>query len=130
MQLADADDRVAVIRFDTVAEGVGDMGGLQRVGTADDRQQLIQSLQPPDDYFRRGYTRIDLGLQMAMDLLEQSREPGRNQYIVLLTDGEPTHPNGPDGIKPDIADQVDTLRRRRRADVSGGAVQSYSRMSR
>ncbi len=109
VQLADADDRVAVIRFDTAAEGVGAMGGLQRVGTADERQQLIQSLQPPDDYFRRGYTRIDLGLQMAMDLLEQSREPGRNQYIVLLTDGEPTHPGGPDGIKLDIADQVDKL---------------------
>lgn len=110
VQLADADDRVAVIRFDTVAEGVGAMGSLQRVGTADERQQLIQSLQPPDDYFRRGYTRIDLGLQLAMDLLEGAREPGRDQYIVLLTDGEPTHPNGPDAVKADIQDQVNTLR--------------------
>ena len=110
VQLADADDRIAVIRFDTIAEGVGDMGSLQQVGTADDRQQLIRSLQPPDDYFRRGYTRIDLGLQMAMDSLEDAREPGRNQYIVLLSDGEPTHPNGPEGVKADIAVQVDTLR--------------------
>ena len=110
VQLADAADRIAVIRFDTIAEGVGDMGGLQPVGTADNRQQLVQSLQPPDDHFRRGYTRIDLGLQMAMDLLAEAREPGRNQYIVLLSDGEPTHPNGPEGVKADIAQQVDTLR--------------------
>ena len=109
VQLADEDDRMAVIRFDTAAEGVGAMGNLQRVGTDDERQQLVQSLQPPTDYFRRGYTRLDLGLQMAMYLLAQSRESGRNQYIVLLTDGEPTHPGGPAGIKADIAQQVETL---------------------
>ncbi|MFN2203639.1 MAG: VWA domain-containing protein [Caldilineaceae bacterium] len=109
VQLADEDDRIAVIRFDTAAEGVGAMGSLQRVGTDVERQQLIQSLQPPTDYFRRGYTRIDLGLQTAMDLLAQSRESGRNQYIVLLTDGEPTHPGGPEGVKADIARQVETL---------------------
>ena len=57
VQLADAEDRVAVIRFDTVAESVGLMGDLQPVGAGEDRRRLVESLQPPDDYFRRGYTR-------------------------------------------------------------------------
>ncbi len=110
VQLADADDRVAVIRFDSAAEGVGLMGDLQTIGDDENRRRLVESLQPPDDYFRRGYTRLDLGMQLAMDLLANARQPGRNQHILLLTDGEPTHPGGPDQLKADIAAQVDTLR--------------------
>ncbi len=45
-----------------------------------------------------------------MDLLASARQTGRNQYILLLTDGEPTHSAGPDGIKADIAAQVEVLR--------------------
>ncbi len=108
-QLADPEDRLAVIRFDTVAEGVGDLGNLQIIGSESNRQALISSIQPPTDYLRRGYTRLDLGLQMAIDLLEGSKEAGRNQFIVLLTDGEPTHPNGLSSIQQDIAEQVDQL---------------------
>ena len=108
VQLADAEDRVAVIRFDTAAEGVGLMGDLQPVGDDENRRRLVESLQPPDDYFRRGYTRIDLGLQLAMDLLASVRQEGRNQHILLLSDGEPTHPAGPDVIKADITAQVAT----------------------
>lgn len=110
LQLADADDRVAVVRFDTIAEGVGAMGSLQRVGDGANRQQLAATLQPPTDYVPRGYTRIDLGLELALNLIESSREPGRNQYVLLLTDGEPTAPAGSGQQRPRIAELLDTLR--------------------
>src|SRR5690606_1522999 len=40
LQLADDDDRMAVVRFDTIAEGVGALGALQRVGDGANRSQL------------------------------------------------------------------------------------------
>ncbi len=109
LQLADDDDRVAVVRFDTIAEGVGALGGLQRVGSNDNRQQLAATLQPPDDYLPRGYTRMDLGLEQAIQLLEANREPGRSQYVLLLTDGEPTAPGNVPNQESLIAAQLDTL---------------------
>ncbi len=110
IQLADAADRVAVVRFDSQAEGVGNLGVLQQAGTPENRSRLAASLQPPTNYFPRGYTRIDLGLQEAVRLLETAREPGRSQYIVLLTDGEPTQPQGAGRQGPRVAEQVARLR--------------------
>lgn len=90
LQLADAEDRVAVVRFDSDAEGVGELGTLQTVGSQENRGRLIQSLQPPTNYLVRGYTRMDLGLDQAISLLEAARQTGRGQYVLLLTDGEPS----------------------------------------
>lgn len=92
VQLADDTDRVAVVRFDSGAEGVGALGALQPVGPAENRLQLAQSLQPPADYASRGYTRFDLGLEAVANLLQSVHEPGRDQYLLLLTDGEPNQP--------------------------------------
>ncbi|MCB9159382.1 MAG: VWA domain-containing protein [Caldilineaceae bacterium] len=90
LQLADAEDRVAVVRFDSDAEGVGELGTLQTVGSQENRTRLIQSLQPPNNYLVRGYTRMDLGLDQAAALLNDARQTGRGQYVLLLTDGEPS----------------------------------------
>lgn len=92
VHLADADDRIAVLRFDSTAAGVGAMSLLQEVGSAENRRRLAASLQAPDDYTLRGYTRLDLGLQEALRLLEAHGEENRSQYVLLLSDGEPTAP--------------------------------------
>ena len=110
LQLADDDDRLAVVRFDSVAEGVGALGALTRVGDGANRQQLAATIQPPTDYYPRGYTRIDLGLEQAINLLSASREPGRSQYVLLLTDGEPTEQGNVADQKPTIVNQLATLR--------------------
>lgn len=110
IQLADADDRVAVVRFDAGAEGVGAMSTLQPVGPIEGRGALADSLQAPTDYLRRGYTRLDLGLEQAIGLLEPNREPGREQYVLLLTDGEPTEPGGTGNQEEIIREQINTLR--------------------
>lgn len=110
LQLAGDDDRIAVVRFDSTAEGVGQLGALQPVGPLDARRTLANSLIPPTDYLRRGYTRIDLGLQGAINLLDAAREPGRNQYVLLLTDGEPSGPEGFGRQGDAIRAQVNALR--------------------
>ncbi len=110
MQLADEADRIAVLRFDNQAEGVGAAGTLQPVGAGENRRRLTEALQPPDDYFRRGYTRIDLGLQSAIDLLQNARQPGRSQYVLLLTDGEPSQQLGAGDQRERINGEIETLR--------------------
>lgn len=110
LQLAADGDRVAVVRFDSTAEAVGQLGDLQPVGPTDDRRRLADSLNPPTDYLRRGYTRIDLGLQAAAERLAAVREPGRNQYVLLLTDGEPSSPEGFGRQGDAIRTQVTALR--------------------
>lgn len=92
VHLADGADRIAVLRFDSTAGGVGSMSLLQEVGSAENRSRLAASLQSPEDYALRGYTRMDLGLQEALQLLELHGDPNRSQYVLLLTDGEPTAP--------------------------------------
>ena len=109
LQLADDDDRLAVVRFDSVAEGIGALAGLVRVGDGANRSQLAATIQPPTDYLPRGYTRIDLGLELAIQLLQAGREPGRTQYVLLLTDGEPTEPGNALGQKERITAQLATL---------------------
>jgi hypothetical protein len=89
---------------------VGQLGTLQPVGPLAARRTLAGSLVPPTDYLRRGYTRIDLGLQGAINLLDAAREPGRNQYVLLLTDGEPSGPEGFGRQGDAIRAQVNTLR--------------------
>ncbi len=111
LQLADDDDRLAVVRFDSVAEGVGALGALTRVGDGANRQQLAATLQPPTNYMPRGYTRIDLGLEQAINLLAAAREPGRSQYVLFLTDGEPTEPGNVADQRGVIPDQLATLQR-------------------
>ena len=109
LQLADDDDRMAMVRFDNLAEGVGDAGTLQPVGAGENRRRLIEALQPPDDYFPRGYTRIDLGMQSAIEILQNVRQPGRSQYVLLLTDGEPTQPGGSGNQRERINTQIEEL---------------------
>ncbi|MXZ19294.1 MAG: VWA domain-containing protein [Caldilineaceae bacterium SB0665_bin_25] len=92
VHLADSADRIAVLRFDSTAEGVGSMSLLQEVGSAENRSRLAASLQSPEEYALRGYTRMDLGLKEALQLLELHGDPNRSQYVLLLTDGEPTAP--------------------------------------
>ena len=92
VHLADPADRIAVLRFDSTAEGVGVMSLLQEVGSAENRRRLAASLQAPEDYAPRGYTRMDLGLKEALRLFEVHGDPNRSQYVLLLTDGEPTAP--------------------------------------
>ena len=108
--LADDEDRMAVVRFDTAGAGVGALGTLQTVGAPENRRQLAATLSAPNDYLRRGYTRIDLGLDLAIDQLLGSQQPNRSQYIVLLTDGEPTQPDSTVRQKARISDQLATLR--------------------
>lgn len=110
LELADPDDRLAVVRFDSGVEGVGALASLQPVGDGTNRRQLSGTLQPPNDYYRRGYTRIDLGLERAIELLQQAQEPGRNQYVLLLTDGEPSQPDGVGSQRDRILAQLQTLR--------------------
>jgi hypothetical protein len=109
IELADRDDRVAVVRFDSDAEGVGVLGELTPIGSEENRRQLSNSLQAPDDYFRRGYTRIDLGLDEAIRLLAEDRQPGRSQYVVLLTDGEPSAQSGVTNQTARVREQVAEL---------------------
>lgn len=109
LQLADDNDRLAVVRFDNLAGGVGDLGVLQPVGAGENRRRLTEALQPPDEYFSRGYTRIDLGLQSALDLLKGAREPGRSQYIILLTDGEPSQPGNIGSQQERVTAQIEEM---------------------
>lgn len=90
IHLADEEDRIAVVRFDSRAEGVGALGAMQTAGGSENRRRLAGSLEAPTNYLPRGYTRMDLGLAEAIRLLEANRQPNRSQYVLLLTDGEPT----------------------------------------
>ena len=92
VHLADGADRIAVIRFDSTAEGVGALSLLHEAGSAENRRRLAASLQAPEEYAQRGYTRMDLGLLEALRLLKVHGDPDRSQYVLLLTDGEPTAP--------------------------------------
>ena len=49
VHLADSEDRIAVLRFDSTAEGVGAMSLLQEVGSPENRSRLAASLQSPED---------------------------------------------------------------------------------
>lgn len=110
VELADPEDRVAIVRFDVGATGVGALNSLRPVGAAAGRNSLAASLVAPTDYGQRGYTRFDLGLEQAINLLEASKQPDRSQYVLLLTDGEPTEPSGQGGQKTAIINQIETLR--------------------
>ena len=110
VELADDDDRVAVVRFDAQAQGVGALSSLQAVGSGETHDLLTASLQAPDVYLRRGYTRFDLGLAEAIRLLEADPDPERSQYVLLLTDGEPTQPDGSGSQRVLVAEQVAQLR--------------------
>lgn len=94
VQLAESDDRIAVVRFDAKADDVGDLGSLQTIEGPGNRQRLIDEIDAPTDYTGRCYTRMDLGLQRASEILAASATQGRNQYILFLTDGKPTSPSG------------------------------------
>ncbi len=110
LQLADPADRLAVVRFDNGAEGVGALGTLQPVGDAANRRALASTLQPPTNFTVRGYTRIDLGLQTAANLLLGDEETQRTQYVLLLTDGEPSSQPGEQGQPERITALLETLR--------------------
>ncbi|MFZ1757477.1 MAG: vWA domain-containing protein, partial [Caldilineaceae bacterium] len=105
IHLADEEDRIAVVRFDSQAEGVGALGAMQSAGGSENRRRLAASLEAPTNYYPRGYTRMDLGLAEAIRLLDATRQPNRSQYVLLLTDGEPTA----DGTLP-LAAQKETIR--------------------
>jgi hypothetical protein len=109
IHLADDADRVAMIRFDATVEGIGLLGTLQAIGSAERRRILANSLQPPTNYLIRGWTRIDLGLEEAARLLESNRQPNRNQYVLLLTDGEPNAPPSAPGQEGRIIQYINRL---------------------
>ncbi len=89
MQLADAEDRVAIVRFNAETQDL--IGRLQPLGPRNNRQSLLATVQPPDDYTRAGgYTRIDLGMGRAVQILKAASGPPRPRYVILLTDGVPT----------------------------------------
>jgi len=110
VELADDEDRISIVRFDKDAAGVGALSTLRPVGVAGGRGALAASLVAPTDYEQRGFTRLDLGLEQATNILEASRQPERNQYVLLLTDGEPTEPSGQGQQKVRIQTQLQTLR--------------------
>lgn len=88
-QLANDEDRVAIVRFNAETQDI--IGRLQPVGNRNNRQSLLEAVQPPDDYERAGgYTRIDLGLGRAVQILKATEGPARPRYVILLTDGVPT----------------------------------------
>ena len=109
IQLADDDDRIAVIRFDSGAAGVGELGALQPIGDEANRRRLSAELQPPTSYAGRGYTRFDLALDEAVRVLESGRQPGRSRYVLLLSDGEPSQPDGVGSQRPRVQAQIATL---------------------
>lgn len=117
VQLAESDDRIAVVRFDAKADDVGDLGSLQTIEGPENRQRLIGGIEAPTDYTGRCYTRMDLGLQRASEILAASPAQGRNQYILFLTDGRPTQQTGTaeqkNTVPPIIADlnkrQIDVM---------------------
>ncbi len=93
MQLARDEDRVAIVRFNAETQDL--IGRLQPLGARNNRQSLLAAVQPPDDYTRTGgYTRIDLGLARAVQILKAASGPARPRYVILLTDGVPTQ-DGP-----------------------------------
>jgi hypothetical protein len=88
-QLANDEDRVAIVRFNAETQDI--IGRLQPVGNRTNRQSLLATVQPPNDYERAGgYTRIDLGLGRAVQILKTATGPARPRYVILLTDGVPT----------------------------------------
>lgn len=109
IQLADAQDRIAAIRFDSDAAPIGNLGTLQPIGADENRRLLIDSLQPPQNYLTRGYTRMDLGLDAALRILDESRAPERSRYVLLLTDGEPSTQGSQTVQRQEIADQLQRL---------------------
>jgi hypothetical protein len=109
VQLADEEDRIMVIRFDSDVEPVG-ARAFQRVGGPDSRAQIIAALNPPANYDGRGYTRIDLGLEQAVAIFQQQRAPDRQSYVVFLTDGTPTQPKTAQPQEGSIASSATTLR--------------------
>jgi len=54
VHLADSADRIAVLRFDSTAEGVGALSLLQQMGSPENRRRLAATLLAPDDYVERG----------------------------------------------------------------------------
>ena len=95
VQLADDEDRIAVIRFDTTVEPVAG-GQLQLVRGPDSRKALIGVMNAPTTYEQRANTRIDKGLQQAANIMLNRTDTSRPGYILLLTDGDP-EPVAPTG---------------------------------
>lgn len=93
VHLADDDDRIATIRFDQSVENVGS-GQLVTVGGPEARKTLLNSIQPPENPGEREYTRIDLGIQRAAEILTARNDSSRPGYVLFLTDGSPTQPEG------------------------------------
>ncbi len=96
IQLADANDRIGVLRFDAAARKLVE---LQGVGDERHRESLRGQIVEPDDYSTRGYTRIDLGLTEASKMLAGDRDD-RPAYVLFLTDG---NPSGPEGMNTEAA---------------------------
>ncbi|MCX7671086.1 MAG: VWA domain-containing protein, partial [Anaerolineae bacterium] len=109
MQLAGDEDRVAIVRFNAETQDL--IGRLQPLGNRNNRQSLLTAVQPPDDYERAGgYTRIDLGLGRAVQILKSASGPARPRYVILLTDGVPTQ-EGPQSQDQAIRQAVAELER-------------------
>jgi len=109
LSLLEENDRIAVVRFDTKAEDVGN-GRLEKIGSDRNRQSLIESIRPPTDFSNRGFTRIDLGLERGASILLTRTDITRPGYIILLTDGDPTQPDGQPSQEGAVRSAAKTLR--------------------
>ena len=108
VQLANSEDRIAIVRFNAGTEGV--IGQLQRAGNPGNRQGLLDAIKPPGEYLAAGgYTRLDLALSQAHKLLSATKDENRPQYVLMLTDGVPTQPAGVPGQERGVRQAMDAL---------------------
>lgn len=95
--MLDEGDAVGIVSFSTAAVPLS--GGLISIGSAADKQALMEMLQPVT---ADGWTDVRSAFTLAGALLAQADLPDHKAVIVFLTDGKPEIPNKP----PDYEDET------------------------